>query len=72
MRQALAEDDYFDLVVADVQTASPKLLSATLETAGVSRADYIIATTKVTTEASGEFIELLSFDGKQQKITAVD
>ena len=35
------------------------------------RADYIVATSKVTTGCDGDFVELLSFDGKQQKITAV-
>ena len=71
MRQAFLTDDYFDLIVSDVVSANPKLLPSTLEADGAGRADYIIATTKVTTSANGDFIELLSFDGKQQNITAL-
>ena len=71
MRQAFLSNDYFDLIVADVQTANPKLLDADIVTDETGRADYIIAASSVTTEANGDFIELLSSDGRQQKITAL-
>ena len=71
-RQAFLTDAYFDIIVADVQTASPKLLPSTLIADEAGRADYITVLTKLTTRANGDFVELLSFDGKQQNITAVE
>ena len=71
MRQAMGTNDYFDIIVGDVVTASPKILPSTIVADENGRADYIVATSKVTTGCNGDFVELISFDGKQQKITAV-
>ena len=69
MRQALITDAYFNIIVDNINTDG--FLPDSLTGTGI-RADYIVITSNTSTEADGRFIELVSQDGSQQGMTAVN
>ena len=69
MRLALVEDFYFDAIVDNI-LGTASLLPTDVTEGG--RADFITAFSSTNTKADGDFIELVSKDGNQQRLTSID